>query len=377
MDPKTLPTPSDRREPLERWFESKLSDARDVRIESIDRSSGAGFVNETLLIDLHWTDGTSEHHAGYVVRSQPSEFMLLYQADTFFKPQYELMRTLGEETDVPVPQTFWYEEDPAWLGQPFFAMEKVAGQTVPDAPPYYVSGWLHDATPAQQERLWWSTVETLAKIHTVDWQKAGLSFLGDATGGAGLDRRLDHYLAAYDWARDGIENPVVDAARQWLLENLPQNEPVALCWGDARLGNVVYQDFEATAVLDWEMASLGPPLQDLGWWFFMHRTFFGDSHSGDPKAEVGLPGFPAKEATIARWVELTGYSGRSYQFHEVFAGYRMAVHVQRMGTVFREFGLVPPESNWASNNLATQALAPMIGIEHPDPEPLPAIFRGG
>jgi hypothetical protein len=54
----------------------------------------------------------------------------------------------------------------------------------------------------------------------------------------------------------------------------------------------------------------------------------------------------------------------------------MAVHLQRMGTLFKAFGAVAEDSEWPRNNLATQALAPLIGVDHPEPEPMPAILGG-
>ncbi|MCW3014771.1 MAG: putative phosphotransferase [Solirubrobacterales bacterium] len=378
MDLPARPDPDDRRAPLERWLATKLPEASDAAIQAISGTPGAGFVNETLLVDVAWTDRSGPRTAGYVVRLQPSEYTVLFQAREFFEPQYRLMRSLRERTDVPVPAVHWFEDDPSWLGAPFFVMSKIEGQTLPDVPPYFLSGWLHDAAPEQQAQTWWSTVEALAKVNRLDWRAAGLDFVNpDRPQAPGLAQRLDYYRSAYEWAREGAVNPIVEATMAWLQRNQPTpEEPVALCWGDARPGNMVYEDFSVSAVLDWEMASLGPPLQDLGWWFFMHRAFFGDLHTGDPDSPVGLPGFPSRDETIARWEELTGFSGAAIAYHEVFAGYRMAVHLQRMGSLFRRFGVVEPESQWSTNNLATQALAPLIGVDHPEPEPMPAIFAG-
>lgn len=375
-----LPTsvdPATRAPVLERWLATKIEGATNIRISDIGGTAGAGFVNETLLFDARWDIGEGERSAGYVLRVQPSEYTVFYRAADFFKPQYRLMKILSEQTDVPVPAVHWFEPDSSWLGAPFFVMEKVSGDPLPDLPPYFTGGWLHDASPEEQQKLWFSVVDALAQINTVDWRAAGLAFLTlDESATPGYDQRLAYYAEAFDWARQGTENPIVEAALAWLTDHRPAEEPVALCWGDARPGNVIYRGFEVAAVIDWEIASLGPPLQDLGWWFFMHRAFFGDTFTGDPTQPTGLPGFPARERTLARWEELTSYSAAAIHFHEVFAGFRMAVHLQRMGTLFVEHGAVLPDSRWASNNLATQALAPLIGVAHPDPEPMPSILTG-
>jgi aminoglycoside phosphotransferase (APT) family kinase protein len=365
-----------RRPALERWLATKAPDAETITVTNVSGTAGAGFVNETLLFDVDYTRAGVTTRAGYVLRVQPSEYTVFYRAADAFEPQYRLMALLAEQTDIPVPAVRWYESDPSFLGAPFFVMDKVEGRTQPDVPPYFLSGWLHDATAEEQENLWWASVETLAAINATDWPRLGLDFLCLEPGATpGFDQRLAYYDSAFEWARGDTQNDVVAAAREWLLDNRPATpEPVALCWGDARIGNMIYRGFDVAAVIDWEMASLGPPLQDLGWWFFMHRAFFGDTFTED--SPVGLPGFPRRDTTLARWSDLTGYPIDLIDYHEVFAGYRMSVHLQRMGTLFVKHGAVAPDSGWPHNNLATQALAPLIGVEHPEPEPLPSILGG-
>jgi aminoglycoside phosphotransferase (APT) family kinase protein len=216
-------------------------------------------------------------------------------------------------------------------------------------------------------------VETVAKINAFDWRKAGLGFLSYGVK-PDFDARFHYYLDAFEWARGESENPIVEAARDWLIVHKPdEEEPETLSWGDARLGNLIFRDFKVVGVIDWEMVSLGPPLQDLGWWFWVERALFGHLHTGNPSDPKSLPGFPSREATLERWSELTGYSTKHIDFYEVLSGFRLACHLQKMGNLFIELGVAGPESKWASNNLATQALAAMIGVDHPPPEPLPSL----
>jgi aminoglycoside phosphotransferase (APT) family kinase protein len=309
---------------------------------------------------------------------RPSGYTVLYEAAEFFPSQVRLMERLGAHGAVPVPRMLAYEEDPAWLGAPFMVMERVDGLTQPDVPPYTMGGWLHDATPEQQAQVWDSAIETLAAINSVDWKSAGLEFLfDDARGGRGLDQRLSYYADALEWAGGAEEDSVVRAAQRWLAANRPvEPEPLALSWGDARLANLIFRDFRVASVIDWEVASIGPPLQDLGWWLFMDLAWFGDRHSGDPSDPCGLPGFASRERTLARWAELTGFSAENFEYYEVLGGYRIAVGIQRLGTLMQQFGVIPEDSLWPRNNMATQALAPLIGVEHPDPEPLPTALGG-
>lgn len=363
------------RDVLRKWLASRVDGASEVEVSELTKPAGAGFTNETLFFDASWrADGVAERRE-LALRVKTTEFNLLYRAPEFFEPQYRLMKTLAERTEVPVPATHWFEEDESYLGAPFFVMDRVEGRVQPDVPPYWQQGWLRDADPDQQAGLWDSAVRTVASINTLDWRAAGLDEVFTLYP-PGFDGRLAYYDDALAWASQDEPNPIAEAGREWLLAHRPVHdagEPLALSWGDARLGNLIYRDFTAYTVLDWEMASIGHPLQDLGWWFLCERALLGDAHTGDDVDPRSLPGFPAKEASLARWAELTGLSTADYAFYEVFAGFRFAVHLQRLGALFKSFGVIAPDSPWSVNNIATQALAPLIGAEHPPPEPMPTL----
>lgn len=362
---------------LAEWFAKQLPETHSHRVE-VGFATGAGFVNETMLLDTSWRAGDRDVRQGYVLRLRPSEYTVLYQAPGFFPAQVRLMQRMGEHGAVPVPAVRWYEEDAGWLGAPFMVMDRIAGSTQPDVPPYNRGGWLYDASPADQEKLWWSAVETLARINTVDWRAEGLEFLfDDARGSRGLDQRLSYYDDALRWAGGAAPDSLLARSRAWLHDHRPaEPEPLALSWGDARLANLIFQEFEVAAVIDWEVASIGPPLQDLGWWMFLDRAWFGDLHTGDPADPLGLPGFPSRERTLARWSEITGYPTHDFAYYEALGGYRTAVGIQRLGTLMQQFGVIPADSRWRENNMATQALAPLVDVDHPEPVPLPAALGG-
>lgn len=361
------------REIVLKWLGTRLPGAAGVEVGPVTNPTGAGFTNETLFFDASWTEGGATTDTALVLRVKATDFNFLYRAPDFFEPQCRLMQILGDREDIPVPRVLFYEEDDSWLGAPFFVMERLAGRVQPDMPPYWQQGWLHDSSTEQQGQVWESAVQTVASINTLDWEAAGLGFLTE-TYSAGLDGRLRYYDEALDWASQDQENPIALAGREWLLANRPTGpEPLALSWGDARLGNLIFRDYRTVGVVDWEMASIGHPLQDLGWWFVVESALLGDRHTGDPADPQSLPGFASKAQTVARWGELTGYPVDDFTFYEVFAAYRFAVHLQRMGSMFKSFGVIGPDSPWAINNIATQALAPLIGIDHPPPEPMPTL----
>ena len=137
----------------------------------------------------------------------------------------------------------------------------------------------------------------------------------------------------------------------WLQQNSPAPPPPTLVWGDARLSNVIYRDFEVVAVLDWEMATVGDPLLDLGWWIFCDDTLTKGS------GFTRLPGFESRAETAARWAKLTGRSTDALDYYLVFAGLRFTVIMLRMGKLLAEMGLVPhafPYDNLVSQGLERQ-----------------------
>ena len=261
------------------------------------------------------------------------------------------MDALGVHSDVPIPKMLWFEGDPAWFGSPFWIMERVDGQVPSDSPPYATAGWLHDSSPAQQARVWWSGIEAMAAVHRVDWRTAGLDFLADpARGATGLEQQVQYYAESLDWAEDEGPHPGARAALARLRAEMPPPPPQgdALVWGDSRLSNQIYSDHRVVAVLDWEMVALGDPRIDLGWWLFCDEVL--STGSGVPR----LPGFPTRDATAARWTELTGRAADDLHYFLIFAGLRFTVVMLRLGTLLPAMGVT--SARFGYDNPISQAL---------------------
>lgn len=354
-----MPIPEQRdreqtRKALTGWLEGKLTGAQHMVLSELGGPASTGFSNETIIFDASWRERGREHRGSYAIRVQPTAHTVFLES--FFVHQYRVIKTLGERTDVPVPPVHWYEDDPSVLGAPFFVMSKVEGQAAGDQPPYTAAGWIFDATPEQQERMWWDAVEVMARIHDLDWRGLGLDFLDRPhLGERGLDQQLAYNQAYFEWAARGEPEPIVEAARSWLIANrMPEDEPDGLCWGDSRIGNMLFQDFEVHAVLDWEMVTIGNPLQDLGWWMFLDR-FHSDGHHL-PR----LPGFPSREATAARWSELTGRNTANLRWYEIYAGYQFGIVMMRLAQLMTQFGLMPEGNDYERDNHVTRELARLL-----------------
>jgi aminoglycoside phosphotransferase (APT) family kinase protein len=308
------------------WLSAKLG--TDVEVSAPSAPGMTGFSNETLIFDATH-DGRTE---GMVLRVQPDAYRLFLEAE--FEPQFKVMSALDKRTDIPMPPMLWFEPDPATLGAPFYVMRKVEGQIPSDSPPYHLAGWLTDVSPADRETLWWSGLDTMAAIHRVDWRSLGFDFLSHPHRGApGLEQQLRYYREYYDFARGDETVAVIEESFAWLEANRPADEPLDLCWGDSRIGNMIFKDFRCVAVLDWEMVTLGNPEQDLAWFLYLDRFHCQDYTS--PR----LPGLPSPEETVARYESRSGRPVKHLHYYTVFAGMRFAVILVRLSVLMTQYGL--------------------------------------
>ena len=134
---------------------------------------------------------------------------------------------------------------------------------------------------------------------------------------------------------------------------------VTLCWGDARLPNLMYRDDEVVGVLDWEMAFLGDPEEDLGWWLFM--DWVNNEGYGLPRAA----GFPGRLETIRHYEELSGRAVEHAPYHEVLAAFRFGIIMARIAGRLREIEAPLPTPDLETNNPCTQRLAAALGLPAP------------
>jgi aminoglycoside phosphotransferase (APT) family kinase protein len=350
-------TPEQLHARLQTWLAHKMPEATGVALSPLTKPS-IGFSNETLVCYVTYRFGELEKREDLVVRLEPADFQIFPEYD--LRGQARIMEILAG-TDVPVPNVRWIEEDTEVLGRAFYVMDRIAGEVPSEVPPYHAVGVFADAKPEERAAMWWSGIETLARVHAVDWKAAGLGFLGAPRKGAPVLRpQLEYYERMLEWAEeDGEPQTVLRAAQGWLRENEPDSERVALCWGDSRLPNVIYRDGRIAGVLDWEMAFLGDPEADLAWWLFM--DWFASGGYGVARLE----GMPEREETVARYEELTGHSVRNLFFYEVFAGMRFGVIMVRVAAMMRLRGMPLPTPDFASNNPATRKVAEMLGLRPP------------
>jgi aminoglycoside phosphotransferase (APT) family kinase protein/putative sterol carrier protein len=347
---------SDKRPTLTSWLQSKMPQAQNLTLESLERS-GAGLSNETFFIDLSWQEGSQSKSEKVVLRCPPSGFPVFPEYD--LSKQFRIMHALSK-TNVPVPKVYWLEEDESVLGTHFYVMGFTPGVIPPEYPPYHSFGMIFDATPEQRTKMWWSGVEAIAKIHAVDWEGLGLSFLGVPGPGTGpIDQELDYYENYLNWAKEEPQ-PILEAALKWLRDNKFTPKRVTLCWGDARLPNLILTpENEVAAVLDWEMAFLCDPECDVAWYWFL------DWQHCEGYGMPRLEGFPSKEETLRRYEDLTGWKVENVDYYEVLAALKFGVVLLKLYKNFKIMGVAMPAEDAELNNVCTQRLAELLDLEPP------------
>jgi aminoglycoside phosphotransferase (APT) family kinase protein len=295
-------------------------------VGGLTQPSAGGLSSETYLFD-------AANGEQLVARLAPEGDALFPAYD--LEMQARIMQVLGAHAVVPVPRVVEYVADPGYLGSPFVVMERVPGRVPSDNPPFVITGWLHDA-PADSQRVLQDTfVSVCAHIHRADWRAIGLSSVANRTGGTTLAAELSWWSDYLDWTTDGTPPAVLRDGRAWCAENLPADQPeAALCWGDVRIPNVVFSDdFRPRAVLDWEMATIGPPELDIGWYLVIH---------GMTTAVTGdLPGFRGRDELLRAYETQLGRALHDLHWYEAWAAFRAAAIMVRLTRLLHDLGLVP------------------------------------
>ncbi|AUY53255.1 phosphotransferase family protein [Streptomyces sp. CB01881] len=228
--------------------------------------------------------------------------------------EYRVMTAL-RDSGVPVPRTLLLDPGTDVLGAPWYLMEYVPGTAHRDAATLAALG--EQRVRALGRRL----VETLAALHRIDPADVGLADFGHPDGY--LERQLRRWSKQLAASRSR-DLPELDRLHALLAERLPVSPAPALVHGDYRLDNVLVDDADAiTAVLDWEMSTLGDPLTDVGL-LVMYTELAGVGGGIIPSA-MAAPGFPKPDEIVSYYAELTGRHAADLDWYVAFASFKLAV----------------------------------------------------
>ncbi|QDX82263.1 hypothetical protein B9N43_14040 [Denitratisoma sp. DHT3] len=340
---------------LKPWLAGKMPEATDLEIAALTAPQASGFSNETLFADVRYRLRGEEKLDRLVIRVAPIGYVVYPDYD--MSKQFLCMKHL-RGTAVPVPEVLWLEtEDTSLLGNAFFVMRRVDGRVPGDNPSYSVSGWMTEISPDEVRAVWMSAIDCLANVARIDYRQQGLGFLRDpAQGQTALQQNLEYYRNFQTWASRGVDQPVLETAYAWLLANQPQDEVEGLVWGDARIGNIIYDGVVPAACVDWESATIGSPEMDLGWTLFLER--YHTEGSGHPR----LPGMPSRAETIARFEDKSGHRVRNLDYYEIFAGYRFSCSMVRIAQQLVYYGFMDEAAglSFEQNNPVVLLLAGLL-----------------
>jgi aminoglycoside phosphotransferase (APT) family kinase protein len=328
---------------LEGWLAGALPAGANPTVTLHSGIDANGMSSETLVFDATWTEDGEQRTGEYVARVAPSPDEFPVFQDYALQDQYDAMRIVGERTDVPVPTVGLFEPTGEVLGTPFFLMDRIEGIVPPDVPPYnWGDNWLADASPEDRRRLQDNTVEAIAGLHAIPDAAEVFAFLDRAAhpGETPLRRNLAWARSWYEWAVPDLgPSPLVERTLAWLESNVPDTSgsDTVLCWGDSRIGNVLYRDFAPVGVLDWEMATLGPREMDVSWMVFAHLVF----ESITAVFEMpGMPDFLREEDVKATYAELTGVELGDLTWYHLYNAVLWCVVFMRTGIRSVHFGEV-------------------------------------
>jgi aminoglycoside phosphotransferase (APT) family kinase protein len=299
-------------DPLEAFLDEHGIGSGEIRASPI----GEGHSNVTYLIEREDCE---------VVLRRPPRPPLPPSAHDVLR-EARLLRAL-RDTPARVPEVLAVCAEEQTIGAPFYVMERVDGEVIVASVPEALD------TPAERRRIGEELIDSLVEIHGVDWLAAGLEGFGKPTGY--LERQLRRFTGLWELNKTR-EIAAVESVGRWLASNMPAQDPpppATIVHGDFRLGNTIFAaDAPARlqAVLDWEMATIGDPLADIGY-LCMMWTESSDPTGGMREALGGVTrreGFPTRDELIASYEQRTGRSMRDLRWYTSLALWKSVVFME-------------------------------------------------
>jgi aminoglycoside phosphotransferase (APT) family kinase protein len=224
-----------------------------------------------------------------------------------------LLRAL-EPTPVRSPRVLAVCEDTAVIGAPFYVMEQIEGDVVTNSLPEALD------VPPERSRIADELIDALVELHAVDWTAIGLEGFGKPSGY--LERQLRRFTGLWEHNRTR-ELEAFEQVGAWLAAHIPQSPAATIVHGDYRLGNTMLAHgapARLIAIFDWEMATIGDPLADIGY-MMIHWTQADDPpHSRfNLQSVTSLPGFPTRQELVGRYEERSGRSVQALNWYVTLA----------------------------------------------------------
>lgn len=227
---------------------------------------------------------------------------------------------------VPVPGIRAICTDEAVLGVPFYVMEALDGVVITDEVPAALD------SPEQRASTAHALVDTLVHLHSVDVRSGDLASFGRPDGY--LRRQVERFGGLWE-VNTTRDLPEVAEIGTWLAAHLPASQTASVVHGDYRLGNVMLRadaPARVLAVLDWEMATLGDPLADVGYLVATYTEGEGERTPLDLSPVTGGPGYPSAAELAARYADATGLDLTPLPWYKTLALWKAAIFCEAMYT---------------------------------------------
>jgi aminoglycoside phosphotransferase (APT) family kinase protein len=289
------------RRPLEAFLDAYGLGSGELQAEPV----GDGHSNVTYLI---------RREGGEWVLRRPPRGPLPPSAHNVLREATLLQALSG--TAVRVPRVLATCDDETVIGAPFYVMERVHGDVLLAERPEGLD----------PRRIGEELIDALVEIHAADWRACGLEGFGKPSGY--LERQLKRFAGL--WEHNATrEISAVGETTQWLAEHLPQSGAPTIVHGDYRLGNVMFTGQRLSAVFDWELATIGDPLADMG---YLVATW---AQEGDPDTTVASlttvtrqPGFPTRDELVGLYEQRSGRSVSDIRWYTTLALWKSAIFLE-------------------------------------------------
>jgi aminoglycoside phosphotransferase (APT) family kinase protein len=299
------------RRPLEAYLDSCGLGAGPLQAEPL----GDGHSNITYLIGR---DGGE-----WVLRRPPRPPLPPSAHDVLREAR---LLSAVEDADVRTPPVLAVCDDESVIGAPFYVMEKIEGDVIVADIPADLD------VPAERSRMAEELIDALVEIHAVDWQACGLEGYGKPSGY--LERQVRRFSGLWEHNKTR-EVPEIEEGTAWLAANMPESGPATIVHGDYRLGNTMMgpgAPARLVAIFDWELATIGDPLADVGYLTATYAEPGAASGEATPMSALNAvttrEGFPSRAELIARYEERSGRSMSAVNWYQTLAMWKSAVFLE-------------------------------------------------
>ena len=289
---------------LTEYLKRKMPHAREHRVVGLKRISG-GSSRETYAFDLEWDEGGEKRTRPMIGRRDPTGGLLKSDREREFK-----VIAATHRAGLKVPEPLYLELDASVMDRPFFIMDRAPGRTT-------MGAFAAAEAESTRAKVADDFLSELARLQSLDYRECGLEILGEPKNLEEPARiQAAHWNEIYDRDRMDEHYPILDAAFAWLKANPVVSDRIVIVHGDYRSGNYLYDDSGIIAMLDWEMAHLGDPMEDLGW---ASMKFWG--------REELAGGLMEREAFYELYEQKTGRAvdRKRLFFYQVMGNAKMAV----------------------------------------------------